>query len=650
MPRKKVKDNLDMGFTKLGFLLAILVIVAYGSPTKKVLNSINYVMWGGVSVSSLPLIEGAYNSILTLALVGAYTIGFMAAYHRLIGGRKELKEELRITVTYTLLALVMTYPLVFHYTTHVPGDNQDASKFMWNLWWAKESVTGLKNPFYCDRIFHPLGTSLVFDTYAFILGVLSIPVQATLGLITAYNTMILLAIVWSGLGTYKLVEHLTSRKDVALACGIAFAFTPYRMAHMLGHLNLVSTQWMPFYILHLFKSLDKGDRRDGILAGVFFAATAFTELTYAMMLGITTLIVVGHKAYHSRTALKSGRLVGNIKTLLLASILLTSPLIYMIASEYGSYARRDRYLVSVVHSADLLAFATPPSYHPVMGDTFRSIEARFTGYLAEKVVYVGWVILALSILSLFKAEKLAGKKLHDILDVTDSKSVWAILAIVFLLMSLGPVLHVYGIHLVKKEDGYSYLSDDNMPLPYSLIMELPLISMSRVPARYAIMLSLSVIVLAGYAMAGMIDKKKIDERALAVITALILFEYMAAPYPIVEMHYNMEYEHIASYPGDTVVYHIPSKMSPYYQTIHGRKTISGNVARLPDRVERMQAVIDFELRNLTARDFASKYGIDYFIIQRNHLENEKEVVGNFNRAFGNPSYMDDELAVFRTGV
>ena len=60
----------------------------------------------------------------------------------------------------------------------------------------------------------------------------------------------------AGYATYLLVRHLTGMRAAAFVAGLIFAFCPYHFAHLLGQLNLVSLQWIPFYVLALLHAWD----------------------------------------------------------------------------------------------------------------------------------------------------------------------------------------------------------------------------------------------------------------------------------------------------------------------------------------------------------------------------------------------------------
>jgi hypothetical protein len=87
-----------------------------------------------------------------------------------------------------------------------------------------------------------------------LIGAISIPFQLLgFNLLAVYNLMVVLSFVAAGLGTYWLVHYLTGSRPGAFVAGLIFTFAPYHFAHLLGQLNLTSLQWIPFYILALFK-------------------------------------------------------------------------------------------------------------------------------------------------------------------------------------------------------------------------------------------------------------------------------------------------------------------------------------------------------------------------------------------------------------
>ena len=132
--------------------------------------------------------------------------------------RSTWKRHLLVIGLYSLLALVLTYPLALHFTTHVPGDGGDDPALAWNLWWVKYTLLDLgTNPFHCDYMFHPIGINLAFYTLTVLNALISIPLQGTFGLIPASNIVLLSSFVLGGYGTFLLVRHLLAEKNTPYA-------------------------------------------------------------------------------------------------------------------------------------------------------------------------------------------------------------------------------------------------------------------------------------------------------------------------------------------------------------------------------------------------------------------------------------------------
>src|SRR5438477_9400727 len=104
-------------------------------------------------------------------------------------------------LAYFVLAVVVTYPAITHFTTAVPGDLlADRNQNLWNLWWLRESLGRGANPFQTDFLYFPYGADLYYHTLALPLGFIGLLPQFILGLPAAYNTVLIAAFTLSGYG------------------------------------------------------------------------------------------------------------------------------------------------------------------------------------------------------------------------------------------------------------------------------------------------------------------------------------------------------------------------------------------------------------------------------------------------------------------
>ena len=178
-------------------------------------------------------------------------------------------------LSYALLSLVFTYPLVAHLTTHVPGQLEgDVPVYIWNLWWMKHSLIEWHSPLFSEHIFAPYGVSLAFHAFVFLKAFMAVPLQAITTAWTSYNLLILFTFTMAGFAMFLLARALTGDALAAWVAGTAYAFSPYMLTRGLGHLNYLSGEWMPLYILCLIKLVESAERRWALSGSVFLLLTA----------------------------------------------------------------------------------------------------------------------------------------------------------------------------------------------------------------------------------------------------------------------------------------------------------------------------------------------------------------------------------------
>ena len=229
--------------------------------------------------------------------------------------RTSTRKHSLVLILYSILSLALTWPLVTHLTTHVPGVAQwafDESTFLWNIWYFKHSLIDLgQSPLHSELIWYPLGIDLILYTYNFFHALVAQPLMLAINLPFASNIALLFSTILSGYGTFLLVNYLLTQHATritnhesritnyaAFTAGALYAFASNRAIYAtLGHYDMVTTQWIPFYALMLLRSLDNNlstsqRRKAAALAGIFFAFNGLAEMITALFLGIFTLIVV----------------------------------------------------------------------------------------------------------------------------------------------------------------------------------------------------------------------------------------------------------------------------------------------------------------------------------------------------------------------
>jgi hypothetical protein len=517
-----------------------------------------------------------------------------------------------VLLAYILLGLALTWPLAPHFGSHVPGNGVDDPPLTWNLWWVKHALLELhSNPFESDYIFYPIGINLAFYTLTVLNGLLSIPLQAVLGLIPASNLLLLASFVLSGYGAFLLAKYLleSSFRDesegfpangrlsawAAFVAGILYAFASSKMAYAaLGQWNIASSQWIPFYVLYLLKMGDHPRSwRYPLLAALFLIDQAYAEVTYTTFLALFTGAWLLWQGFISWRDGKLHTLIPLVtRLMLLGAVFLAglAPLLAMmlpdmqvegdIFVESGGFAD--------VFSADLLGYLVPTMHHPLLGSLVRYFE--FDHDVGQHI-YPGYLVMVLAGAGL--AYGLRRKNRPEQLPVAARwTALWLLSTLGFWILTLGPSLRING-------------QDTGLPLPFALVARLPFFEGNRYPSRYSVMLMLSLAMLVAIGIKALGAKLATRHRSglalyapLLLVAGLVLFEHLSVPLPLSDMRAPAIYETIAhETAADATLLDLPVAwrngfrvtgtqhpiimFSQYYQSVHGKRLLSGNTSRNP---------------------------------------------------------------------
>src|SRR6476469_8882068 len=75
------------------------------------------------------------------------------------------------------------------------------------------------------------------------------------GGVSAYNWLVLLSFPLSAAASYLLARHLALSPAGATVAAMAYAFSPFHLAHAAYHPHIAQTQWVPLYLLALWNCL-----------------------------------------------------------------------------------------------------------------------------------------------------------------------------------------------------------------------------------------------------------------------------------------------------------------------------------------------------------------------------------------------------------
>src|SRR5262245_48320263 len=141
-------------------------------------------------------------------------------------------------------------------TAAIASDPYDPALNATVLWWNAVHVPFSSGWWNGLHFFPGDGITALTETLVGLSPIAS-PVYWTTGNpLTAYNVAFFLTWPLSAVAAYLLVQHLTGRRDAAFLAGLAYAFSPYRIAEV-GHIQMLSSYWMPIVLLGLHLYLEQ---------------------------------------------------------------------------------------------------------------------------------------------------------------------------------------------------------------------------------------------------------------------------------------------------------------------------------------------------------------------------------------------------------
>jgi hypothetical protein len=551
---------------------------------------------------------------------------------------RRARPDLLALLGYVILTVLMSWPVAARLRTHLVGWGNDPFVHYWNNWWVGQALQRGTSPYYTDMLFHPNGASMVYHNFAWLNIAGGLALEPLLGSVGAYNMVFLVNIALCGFAMYHLACYVLRHRAAAFVAGLVHAFWPYRMHHT-AHPNLISTQWMVWFLLYLIKTVREGKRRHILLAALFLTLTALARLQLLVMTLFPAAIYLLYSLAANRE-LWSWQTVGRLALIgALTGAALAYPLFPLVRQQLVGEHPGDVFIDEQTHDqSDLMAYVLPNPPHPLR--QFYAPEI-----LRTQIVFLGYTTLALTIYGVSRAKQ---------------TRLWLLIGIFSFVMALGPSLRLYG----QVYPG--------IPLPYRLLGWSFPVRIMRSPHRFNILLAIPVALLTGFGIRAMSRSGRRARWVPVLAAGLILFEYLRVPLPTISLAYSSFYDRLAATSGRFGVLDLPmgfsgpAKFYMYLQTVHGKPIVQGKMAR-PERD--INAFIDGDDftkhlrvaktidRDLTAVSrhlgYLANADVRHLILHRDpQLENKRPSEERLAKwqdwLTFNPLYQDDRIAVYST--
>jgi hypothetical protein len=406
------------------------------------------------------------------------------------GATRDVRACAAALVVFVALTAAITFPQISHFSTSVPY-HSDPYFSMWRLGWVAHAIAHSPQTLFEANIFYPEHHALAYSDAMLLPGTMLAPLfWAGLNPVVIYNFALFAAFALSGTTAFILARQLTDDTAAALAAGVIYAFAPYRFTHYM-HLELQIVFWIPLALLMIHRIISRGGTRDGVLFGVAVAC----QVLSCIYSGIFLVLYCGMFVpllFVTTGARRAGRVIVALIAAAVVTVAVVSP--YALA-----YLRAE----AAVGTRDI--------------ETVRLYSASLTNYLSAPAMsrLYGW-------------KAITNPMLADEMNLFPG-IVAVVLAAVGLVASRSRVRFAYVAGLI-----FSFMMTLGINgFVYRWLFEyVPLFRGLRSPARFDILVNLSLAILSAYGVAFLLrGMKHLGRRRLAGagIAALLLVEYASAP-------------------------------------------------------------------------------------------------------------------------
>ncbi len=401
--------------------------------------------------------------------------------------KKSFISNISIIFLYFLIWVYMTYPLILHFSSVMPGNGGDEYLMTWFFWEFYRSIFILhKLPYFTHLVYYPHGVPLYVTTDMPINALIASAIfYFTKNLILAFNVIFLSASIINAYFAYLLACDTVRSKTASFFAGIIFAFSPILIEQARwGDINIWSAYGVPLYILFFNRLYKNPNLKNAILAalGLFLATYAgFYEFTAILFLYSVFFILYKYisnysdyrkssvipknsqsndiKGYKIKSVLNNPalnrRYLKYLSAMILSFVAVSSPL--LLPAFYYVYFKphllnfNPSLFWSKAYSSTIISFFTPPFFNRLLINFTKAIY--FNGIYpimyrgANSVDFLGYIPLIFFIIAVIKMKSVKDKEIKFYLSAF----------ILFLLMSLSPLIHI--VNNIRVFDPFVYLLD-----------------------------------------------------------------------------------------------------------------------------------------------------------------------------------------------
>lgn len=402
--------------------------------------------------------------------------------------RHRTREGAAVFLVAIVCTIVFTWPMAARFGSAGRVDSGDGRFSIWNVAWVAHALTTDPLQLYDANIFYPNPNTLAYSEANLFAGALAAPVWLlSANPHAASNWTILCSFVFSFVLTYALVRRLTGSVIGAFVAAMAFAFCPYVFAHT-PHVQLLQTFGLPLGLLALHAFVEQPRVSTAVRLGLALALAGLACGYYGIFAGLMAALgVVWFGAADGR--LREGRYWLLATGAACVSVLVVAPFFvpYLDVRAAGfERSLEEARLFSVRWRSYFASAQLFDRWMLALIGQWR--EVLFPGFLSILLsAMTVWIVFV----SKASPVRAANRRTVGFYLVLTALAVWT---------SLGPDAGLYAV----------------------LHETVPVFEMIRAPARFGVLVTLALAVLAGIGAASLVATAHPARRRLLVAALVVV--------------------------------------------------------------------------------------------------------------------------------
>ncbi len=563
-----------------------------------------------------------------------------------IVGRRALHADAAqcgfVLLFFCLLAIGATWPVVTELRTTIIGRESDAFVDYWVFHWIEDRVRAGRFTFFTDRLFYPVGVSLLNQNVAWLNAALWLVVKPIVSSLPAFSLLAIGLIAFNGVAVFLLVRDLTGSWEASVVAGSIALLWPSVLDRSF-QVNTLPIGFVAMALRALGRLIETGCTSDAVRLSVWLGLTGILRV---QMLILGAWIWMPYALIRlAQVDLRTGW--QRIQTAFLAGglgALISLPF----ALPFIVYQLGERDPGDLVHSlggghvSDLACYFLPRKGHLLLSGVTETLVGRHDLRLSLNAPSLGWVALGLVVVAwAFAAHRVW---------------IWGVLALFLLVPALGPRPHLFGLTVDLG--------------PYTRAYEAIALPLVREPDRFDLLLAIPVSVMAGWGVSEIVRRlRPVALRRLIVLAAipLVFLDSVVLPHPHMRAEVPAWYDGLADDPDDYGLLEIPMCRECYErymlsQLVHHKGLVYGHVSRVPKSAYRFIDSVpllahlhdgsgdappldDFDLG--ASLDALHDAGVRYMVLHRGEMS--EALLAQWRRwLVVSPIYSDAALIVYRT--